>query len=180
MSMEQQEHTQQGKEKRAHTQGPEKRYEQHLRRYLDKRGWGIKAFSGVIKSDGGIPIKTGKSGTPDLMYCIDGVFFAIEVKSETGRPSDAQIEQMARIELAGGIAIIARPQVDADVRRLVEDDHIRYLTPCDRLAYVHGQYPSLYKWRARIPEALLPAAGIPDDMLDATDGILSGAMMLAT
>ena len=166
---EKQQHTQ-GTGKR--TQGPEKKYEQHLRRYLDKRGWGIKAFSGVIKSDGGIPIKTGKSGTPDLLYCIGGIFFAIEVKSTTGRPSDAQIEQMARVELAGGIAIIARPQVDADVRRLVEDDHIRYLTPCDRLAYAHGEYPALYTWRARIPEALLPAAGIPADLLDDTDEIL--------
>ncbi|MDD5848061.1 MAG: VRR-NUC domain-containing protein [Firmicutes bacterium] len=174
--LDKQQHTGTGKR----TQGPEKKYEMHLRRYLDKRGWGVKAFSGVIRSDIGAPIKTGKSGTPDLLYCIGGIFFAIEVKSETGRPSDAQIAQMARVELAGGIAIIARPQVDADVRRLVEDDHIRYLTPCDRLAYVHGQYPALYTWRARIPDALLPAAGIPDDLLDDTDGILSGAMMPAT
>lgn len=48
----------------------------------------------------------GKIGCPDELICWMGVFIAIEVKSNTGTPSDAQFAQLQLIKRAGGVASI--------------------------------------------------------------------------
>ena len=47
----------------------------------------------------------GKSGVPDIIACIDGLFFGIEVKREGKEPTPRQVERMNEIEKAGGFAV---------------------------------------------------------------------------
>jgi hypothetical protein len=49
-----------------------------------------------------------EKGIPDIIGCIDGKFFAIEVKTKVGKMSDYQEAFRRRITEAGGLHIIAR------------------------------------------------------------------------
>ena len=69
-----------------------------------------------IKSHGGWVIKTirvNENGCPDLLACIDGQFYGIEVKAEKfsndpyKQASPYQKKQLESIEKAGGISICA-------------------------------------------------------------------------
>ncbi len=64
----------------------------------------------------------GRSGVPDLLVVFHGVFFAFEVKSETGKPTKLQEIEMAKINKAGSIATIIK-SVD-DVKKI-----FFYITP---------------------------------------------------
>lgn len=48
-----------------------------------------------------------KKGVSDIIGCINGKFFAIEVKVLGGLPTDHQINFMAAVRSAGGIAFVA-------------------------------------------------------------------------
>ncbi len=48
-----------------------------------------------------------KAGIPDLILLHDGKLFALELKTEKGRPSPAQLEMRDAINNAGGFAVIA-------------------------------------------------------------------------
>lgn len=58
---------------------------------------------------------TNKCGTPDLLVCVRGKFLAIEVKSETGKVSEAQAHMLEEISEAGGLALIAKSLSDVQV-----------------------------------------------------------------
>jgi Holliday junction resolvase len=47
----------------------------------------------------------GKAGVPDIVACIDGMFFGIEVKREGAAPTLRQLARMEEIEKAGGFAV---------------------------------------------------------------------------
>lgn len=80
--------------------GPEKTYELKIRRYLDDIGaWHLKTYSNGVQ----------RAGVPDILACVNGRFFAIEVKSETGRVSRLQKWNIQRIREAGGIGIVSKP-----------------------------------------------------------------------
>ena len=87
--------------------GPEKQFENKIKSIIRKAGgfcfkyWGGSASNGKV-----FTIK----GLPDIMGCIRGRFVGIEVKSETGKPSDIQLERLEEIRHAGGIGIVAYPQ----------------------------------------------------------------------
>lgn len=79
----------------------EKYYENKIKALLKARGaWYIKYFGGGYYS---------RPGTPDILACYRGRFIAIEMKSEHGRVSQKQREEMARIESAGGIGCFIYP-----------------------------------------------------------------------
>lgn len=66
-------------------------------------------------SDGSVTIRNAQpflgvpEGVSDLIGCAkDGTFLAIEVKTQTGRPSDAQTAYISLIRRLGGRAGIAR------------------------------------------------------------------------
>ena len=44
----------------------------------------------------------GKSGVPDIIACIRGEFWGIEVKREGKEPTELQVERMDEIEQSGG------------------------------------------------------------------------------
>jgi len=87
--------------------GPEKQFENRIKTLIKRAGgfcfkyWGGSASNGKVFT---------MRGLPDIMACIRGRFVGIEVKSETGKPSDIQLERLQEIRDAGGVGIIAYPQ----------------------------------------------------------------------
>ena len=69
----------------------EKRFENKIKDYLKERGCYRVKYFGCSYSE---------AGTPDILACVKGYFLAIEVKAQTGKPSELQL---AKIEqLRGG------------------------------------------------------------------------------
>jgi len=50
----------------------------------------------------------GRSGIPDFVGCYNGVFFAIEAKSASGKLTPNQEREIAAILAAGGRVVVAR------------------------------------------------------------------------
>ena len=48
----------------------------------------------------------GTAGIPDIIACIDGRFFAFEVKQPGGRLTRLQETTITKIEAAGGVALM--------------------------------------------------------------------------
>lgn len=61
----------------------------------------------------------GTAGVPDIIACIGGRFYALEVKTEKGKATALQEATIRKIQNAGGIAAIVR-SVD-EVRVLLQD-----------------------------------------------------------
>jgi hypothetical protein len=79
----------------------------------------FRAGSGAFKTQQGRYFKTGKPGVPDVVVCLkDGRFVGFEVKTESGKQSQAQKRAEKDIQWAGGEYYIVR-SVD-DVRKVVE------------------------------------------------------------
>lgn len=77
----------------------------------------FRSGSGAIKTEKGKYFKTGKKGCPDIIVCKNGKFIGIEVKTEKGKLSPAQIKAREEIIKAGGIYLIAK-SID-DVRKII-------------------------------------------------------------
>lgn len=76
----------------------EKTIENRIKRYLDGIGaWWIKTHGNMFS----------KSGTPDIIACVNGHFVAIEVKRPGGVVSELQKYHIEAIQKSGGIAFIA-------------------------------------------------------------------------
>lgn len=81
--------------------GPEKRFENKIKAFLDEKGcYYIKYFANSFT----------KSGVPDLIACVGGYFVAIEVKASEGKPSELQKHHQSLIRKAAGISIILYPE----------------------------------------------------------------------
>ena len=50
----------------------------------------------------------GTAGIPDIIACVDGRFYAFEVKTETGKATELQKATIRKIQRAGGMAVIVR------------------------------------------------------------------------
>ncbi len=57
----------------------------------------------------------GRGGVPDIIGCLDGKFFAIEVKAGSRRPTALQQYNLNKIRQAGGEAIVATSLEDVNV-----------------------------------------------------------------
>lgn len=53
-------------------------------------------------------VSTSRNGVPDLIVCIRGQFVAIEVKTDTNKPSPLQLINIDKIIQAGGNAYIVK------------------------------------------------------------------------
>ena len=80
--------------------------------------WFVRSASGEVNTDTGRRFKTGKKGCPDILLCKDGCFIGLEVKTDKGRQSKAQVESQKRIEACGGRYYIVR-SID-DVIKVLE------------------------------------------------------------
>ena len=54
----------------------------------------------------------GSAGIPDVICCLDGRFFAFEVKTPEGRVTKLQEQTIHRIRVAGGHAYVVRSVED--------------------------------------------------------------------
>ena len=54
----------------------------------------------------------GTTGVPDVICCLDGRFFAFEVKTPEGRVTRLQEQTIHRIRVAGGHAYVVRSVED--------------------------------------------------------------------
>ena len=68
----------------------------------------------------------GKSGVPDIVACIYGTFFGIEVKAdETKKATKLQEIQGQRIDRAGGSWFLVRSEADIEqIRRDITEIHL--------------------------------------------------------
>ena len=78
-----------------------------------------KAFENKVKdylkSIGAYFIKThgdrfSKVGVPDIIACVNGHFVAVEVKAETGKASELQLEHPDEIRKSGGYSFLLYPK----------------------------------------------------------------------
>jgi len=63
----------------------------------------------------------GRSGVPDIVGCLNGVFFAIECKANGGKPTALQLREIDRINAVGGFAIV------------VDEDNVELLASLSKL-----------------------------------------------
>lgn len=79
----------------------EKSFENKIKTYLSQHGaWYVKYWAGA---------KFTKEGIPDILACINGIFYAIEIKAPSGRPTVLQLVTLRKIRQAGGMGILLYP-----------------------------------------------------------------------
>lgn len=61
-------------------------------------------------------IQTNRSGTPDLICCLNGLFLAVEVKTSKGVTSALQEYHLKLIGDCGGIGIVACSVEDVKIQ----------------------------------------------------------------
>lgn len=87
---------------------PEAKVTAALDRYLTSIDvLSIRANAGSWSDERGHVIMGAKAGTSDKLLCIGGYFVALEIKSATGKQSEAQQRFQARVEALGGVYIKA-------------------------------------------------------------------------
>ncbi len=90
----------------------EKTFENKIKDFLTDHGvWWVKYFAN----------RNTKSGIPDILACVNGYFVAIEVKAQTGKPSDLQKYHCRKIREAGGVAVIVYPSGFERLKDLILD-----------------------------------------------------------
>lgn len=68
------------------------------------------------------------NGTPDILACMNGRFFGIEVKAGTNKPTALQIHALAAIEAAGGVALVINEDNMTHLVRCLENPHAEGLS----------------------------------------------------
>ncbi|MDD3049747.1 MAG: VRR-NUC domain-containing protein [Candidatus Cloacimonetes bacterium] len=76
----------------------------------DQKGWFTKIWGGGYQ----------KSGIPDLILCVNGIFLAVELKASVGHASDLQKMNTARINQSNGIGIILYPEGFEDFKNIMK------------------------------------------------------------
>lgn len=91
----------------------EKEFQRKAIKYLKSlpNTWFFKVFGGGFQ----------RSGIPDLICCINGVFVAIELKGDNGKPTELQKMNIKKINEAGGIGIILYPSGFEEFKKLIEE-----------------------------------------------------------
>ena len=91
----------------------EKIFENKIKKFLkDNNAWEIKYWAGS---------QFTKSGVPDILACVNGYFVGIEVKAQTGRPSELQLHTINKIREAGGFAFVLYPSGYETFKKFVEN-----------------------------------------------------------
>lgn len=73
-------------------------------------GWYTKIWGGGFQ----------KSGIPDVICCVNGIFVAVEIKASHGRPSKLQKLNVSRLNHAGGLAVFLYPDGFEEFKKLLE------------------------------------------------------------
>lgn len=92
----------------------EKQFENKVKKYLDSIGaWYIKYWAGSGYT---------KSGIPDILACVGGRFYGIEVKATDGRPSMLQLVNLRKIRESGGVGVLLYPQDFKGFKDLIKNN----------------------------------------------------------
>lgn len=103
----------------------EKNFENKVKKYIESQGgWQVKFFANRMT----------KNGIPDVLSCVNGYFLAVEVKALNGAPSELQIYHVAKINNAGGYAVILYPDQYEEFKQLVKCLNNRELRTAEILA----------------------------------------------
>jgi Holliday junction resolvase len=63
----------------------------------------------------------GRSGVPDVVGCYRGVFFAVECKAGSNKPTALQEAEMRKIREANGITLVINEDNIDDVKIMLRD-----------------------------------------------------------
>ena len=101
---------------------------------LQKGGQPIK----FIKIWGGG--KYQKAGIPDIIACINGIYFEIELKSSTGQPSDLQKYNLKLTNQANGFGILLYPEGFNEFKQIVKEviDCSSHIPKLNALKHAHS------------------------------------------
>lgn len=77
---------------------------------VEQIGWFVKIWGGGFQ----------KSGIPDMIAVINGIFFSIELKGSQGKPSTLQELNTVRINKSNGIGVILYPEGFEEFKKIVE------------------------------------------------------------
>ena len=99
--------------------GKEKNYENKVKNYLKSIG----AY--FIKTHGD---RFSKSGTPDIVACVNGHFVATEVKAEDGKPSELQLYHLEQIikNAKGYGAFVIPTEGIKKIKKYINDKYPQY------------------------------------------------------
>lgn len=89
-----------------------KKVEDLLKQY---DAWYIKYWAGS---------KYTKEGVPDILACIKGKFYGIELKGDGGKPALMQLKKLKMIRKAGGAGILLYPEDFTYFEALINDTDI--------------------------------------------------------
>ena len=91
----------------------EKNFENRIKEYLKQKGaWYIKYWAGS---------KFTKEGIPDILACVNGIFYGIEVKAKNGKPSLIQLVTLRKIRKSGGVGVLLYPRDWLGFREMVNN-----------------------------------------------------------
>lgn len=95
-------------------QTPEAKAAEDIDKYLKQLDFYVIRTSAGLAEIGGRKIQIGRKGQHDRTCCAPGGYFVtIEIKSERGTPTPAQLRQQRFIERRGGLVIMgARSRAD--------------------------------------------------------------------
>lgn len=89
----------------------EKNFENRIKKYIEKNnGWYVKFFANAYT----------KSGIPDILCCLNGRFLGIEVKQESGKPSELQEFHLQEINKIKGLGILAYPSGFDELKEIID------------------------------------------------------------
>lgn len=88
----------------------EKMFENKVKAFLKHEGcWVLKTWSNGIQ----------REGIPDLLICCNGYFLGVELKRDTGKPSELQLWNIDQIRKANGIAFVLYPSAFDEFKDLI-------------------------------------------------------------
>jgi Holliday junction resolvase len=61
----------------------------------------------------------GRSGVPDIIICVNGLFLAVECKAGTNKPTALQISEIEAIRRNNGVAVVVNEENWDMVRELI-------------------------------------------------------------
>lgn len=91
----------------------EKQFQQRVIKFLKEQGtyvinmWGGGRFT--------------RAGIPDLIVCVNGYFIAVELKTETGKPTKLQEWNIDQIKESGGHATVLRPNQFDEFKYFIQE-----------------------------------------------------------
>lgn len=99
----------------------EKNFENKIKAWLkDHNCYHVKFFANRMT----------KTGVPDILASVNGYFVGIEVKAQTGHPSELQLYNIRKIRESGGFACVVYPsgwsQLEHILNGLLKEEFSRF------------------------------------------------------